>query len=74
MSIGGQSAGSASVHYLLMSPLAQGLFKRAIAQSGVALNPWAITDIPKERAFLLGKAMNFMTNDTEKLISEWRKV
>lgn len=68
VTIGGQSAGSASVHYLLLSPLTKGLFKRAIAQSGVVLNPWAITDIPHERAFLLGKALNFQTNDTNKLI------
>lgn len=68
VTIAGQSAGSASVHYLLLSPMAKGLFKRAIAQSGVALNPWAITDIPHERAFLLGKALNYQTNDTEKLV------
>lgn len=68
VTIGGQSAGSASVHYLLMSPLTKGLFKRAIAQSGVSVNPWAITDIPQQRAFMLGKALNYHTNDTEKLI------
>lgn len=68
VTIAGQSAGSASVHYLLMSSITKGLFKRAIAQSGVALNPWAITDIPRERAFMLGKALNYQTNDTEKLI------
>lgn len=66
--IGGQSAGSASVHYLMMSPSAKGLFKRAILQSGVTTNPWAVTNIPNERAFMLGKALNFHTNDTEKLI------
>lgn len=70
VTIGGQSAGSASVHYLLMSQLTKGLFKRAIAQSGVSLNPWAITDIPRERAFLLGNALNYQTNDTEKLVRE----
>lgn len=68
VTIAGQSAGSASVHYMLLSPLTKGLFKRAIAQSGVALNPWAITDIPNERAFRLGKALNFQTNNTEKLV------
>lgn len=72
VTIAGQSAGSASVHYLLMSPLTKNLFKRAIAQSGVALNPWAITDIAHERAFMLGKALNFQTNDTEKLIRKFR--
>lgn len=70
VTIGGQSAGSASVHYMLLSPLTKGLFKRAIAQSGVALNPWAITDIPHERAFMLGKVLNFQTNSSEKLVRE----
>ena len=34
ITIMGQSAGAASVHYLTASPLAKGLFNRAIAQSG----------------------------------------
>lgn len=34
VTICGQSAGAASVHYLVASPLAKGLFQRAIAESG----------------------------------------
>ena len=34
VTIAGQSAGAASVHHLISSPLAKGLFGRAIAQSG----------------------------------------
>lgn len=34
ITIAGQSAGAASVHHLIASPLARGLFARAIAQSG----------------------------------------
>lgn len=34
VTIAGQSAGASSVHYLLASPQAKGLFHRAIAQSG----------------------------------------
>src|SRR5262245_13266464 len=34
VTIAGQSAGAASVHHLIASPLAKGLFVRAIAQSG----------------------------------------
>jgi para-nitrobenzyl esterase len=34
ITIAGQSAGAASVHNLILSPLAKGLFQRAIAQSG----------------------------------------
>ncbi|MBG9377982.1 carboxylesterase family protein [Panacibacter sp. DH6] len=36
VTIAGQSAGSMSVNYLVASPLAKGLFKRAIAQSGAS--------------------------------------
>lgn len=68
MTIGGQSAGSASAHYLILSPLGKGLFKRAIMQSGVATNPWAFTDKSSERAFMLGKALNYETNSTENLM------
>ncbi|MEA1651175.1 carboxylesterase family protein [Nitrospirillum sp. BR 11164] len=37
VTIAGQSAGAASVNDLIMSPLAKGLFQRAIAQSGSAM-------------------------------------
>jgi len=37
VTICGQSAGAASVHYLTASPLAKGLFQRAIAESGSSL-------------------------------------
>ncbi|CAH0550117.1 unnamed protein product [Brassicogethes aeneus] len=37
----GQSAGSASTHLHMLSPLSKGLFHKAICQSGVALNLWA---------------------------------
>jgi para-nitrobenzyl esterase len=38
VTIAGQSAGAASVHYLTASPLAKGLFARAIAESGSRLH------------------------------------
>jgi carboxylesterase type B len=41
VTIFGESAGGASVHYLVLSPLAAGLFHKAIAQSGCALNAFA---------------------------------
>lgn len=46
ITIAGSSAGAASVHYLLLSHTAAGLFHKAIAQSGSALNPWAFQKYP----------------------------
>ncbi|KAK9875464.1 hypothetical protein WA026_007858 [Henosepilachna vigintioctopunctata] len=37
----GESAGAASVHFLTLSPSAKGLFHKVIIQSGSALSPWA---------------------------------
>nr|AHJ81338.1 carboxylesterase [Locusta migratoria] len=42
VTIFGESAGGASVHYHMLSPLSKGLFHRAISQSGVALASWAV--------------------------------
>ncbi|XP_069989032.1 juvenile hormone esterase isoform X2 [Penaeus vannamei] len=41
VTIFGESAGGASVHYHILSPKSKGLFSRAIMQSGSALAPWA---------------------------------
>jgi len=41
VTIAGQSAGSFSVNYLVASPLASGLFHKAIAESGAAMLPAA---------------------------------
>ncbi|XP_065344089.1 esterase FE4-like [Cloeon dipterum] len=41
VTIFGESAGGASINYLLISPLTKGLFHRAIIQSGSVFNPWA---------------------------------
>ncbi|KAJ9588207.1 hypothetical protein L9F63_018428 [Diploptera punctata] len=41
VTIFGESAGAASVHYHLLSHMSQGLFSNAISQSGSSLNSWA---------------------------------
>ncbi|KAI5711203.1 hypothetical protein M8J75_015025 [Diaphorina citri] len=42
ITIFGESAGAASVHYHLLSPKSRGLFHKAIMQSGSAFCPWAL--------------------------------
>jgi para-nitrobenzyl esterase len=48
VTVAGQSAGSSSVHHLTVSPLAKGLFLRAIAQSGSGINRMVNTTRLKE--------------------------
>ncbi|KAK7075268.1 Carboxylesterase 5A [Halocaridina rubra] len=38
----GESAGGASVHFHLLSPYSEGLFARGILQSGTLFSPWAM--------------------------------
>lgn len=45
----GHDAGAMSVHYLMMSKQANGLFKKAILRSGSALSPWALTKDPESQ-------------------------
>ncbi|XP_015604346.1 esterase FE4 [Cephus cinctus] len=68
VTICGQSAGSACVHYLTMSPLAKGLFHKAIGQSGCALNNWAYTTNNKEDVLHLVKILGLETTDTKKAV------
>ncbi|XP_050504985.1 juvenile hormone esterase isoform X2 [Diabrotica virgifera virgifera] len=46
ITIFGESAGGASVEFLLLSPSAKGLFHKAILQSGSTLNPWTLKNSP----------------------------
>ncbi|KAH0630398.1 hypothetical protein JD844_013394 [Phrynosoma platyrhinos] len=41
LTLGGQSAGSASVGFHLLSPVSQHVFAQATLQSGAAISPWA---------------------------------
>ncbi|KAK8392786.1 hypothetical protein O3P69_014903 [Scylla paramamosain] len=50
VTIFGESAGGASVHMQMLTPKSEGLFHRAIMQSGSALCPWAMRNDHKEVA------------------------
>ncbi|XP_043467668.1 esterase B1-like isoform X2 [Leptopilina heterotoma] len=64
VTIFGESAGGASVHYLTQSPLAKGLFHKAICQSGVANNTWAnMHENPMHYALKLTKKLGNNSTD-----------
>ncbi|XP_067008035.2 juvenile hormone esterase-like [Anabrus simplex] len=67
VTIFGESAGGASVHYLMLSPMTEGLFQGAIAQSGSVLSPWALAVKPRDTAFQIGTALGFSGNTSQEL-------
>ncbi|XP_013192666.1 acetylcholinesterase [Amyelois transitella] len=67
VTIFGESAGAASVSFLVLSPMAKGLFHKAIQQSGSALSAWAYQFKPVYMASLLAKTMGYHTQDPHKL-------
>lgn len=68
ITIFGESAGSASVIYHMLSPLSKGLFHRAIAQSGTPVNHWGNQKHPLQLAKTVAGMANCPTNSTEILI------
>lgn len=67
VTIFGWSAGSASVEYLMLSPLAEGLFHKGILHSGSVLNHWAINFDPRSvvNSLLLQLGYTGSTEDSQ---------
>ncbi|KAL4720082.1 hypothetical protein ACJJTC_017325 [Scirpophaga incertulas] len=72
VTIFGESAGAASVHLHMLSNASTGLFHGAIAQSGLAMSPWALATQPRVRAFELGRELGIDTNNTAELLGYLR--
>lgn len=71
VTIFGESAGSASVHYLCLSPLAKGLFHKAIAQSGCSMNIWAKG---QSNGKILAKQLGLEDTDEKKIFEHLRQL
>lgn len=76
VTIFGESAGGASVHYHMMSSLTRGLFQRAISQSGNGYCPWAVSrpGSAKKNAIKLADLLDCPSKDTKKMIACLRKI
>ncbi|VVC27653.1 Hypothetical protein CINCED_3A014226 [Cinara cedri] len=71
VTIAGMSAGAASVHYHLVSPMSLGLFNRVIAESGSALCHWAYTENVVEKTKALAEFLGcptYYSTDTVKCL------
>ncbi|XP_069694783.1 uncharacterized protein [Periplaneta americana] len=71
VTIFGESAGGASVHYLMLSPMSRGLFHRAISQSGTALCSWSFAPNGSSTSMAekLGGLFNCPTQNSSELVS-----
>lgn len=65
ITIFGESAGAAAVHYLLLSPLSDGLFHKAILESGVVFNSWASG---YQRKDLYSQLLNLKSADEKEIL------
>ncbi|XP_048509526.1 juvenile hormone esterase-like isoform X2 [Athalia rosae] len=75
VTIFGESAGAASVHYLTLSPLAQGLFHKAIAQSSSGFCPWASKlSNPKRDAMRLLEYLKINSTNEREIVDRLKTV
>ncbi|CAG7720240.1 unnamed protein product [Allacma fusca] len=68
VTIFGNSAGSASVSYHVLSPMSKDLFSGAISQSGTALCPWAFIRNPGKVVNNLAGKLNCPTKTTKEIV------
>nr|XP_016847215.1 PREDICTED: cholinesterase isoform X2 [Anolis carolinensis] len=71
LTLGGQSAGSASVGFHLLSPVSQPVFAQATLQSGAAISPWAWVspEEAKARGRRLGQMLGCAENDDQGVVN-----
>jgi len=62
----GQSAGSASTHYMMLTDQTQGLFHRGILQSGSAIASWAYNGDITHRAYRIAQLAGYKGEDNDK--------
>ncbi|KAK7063017.1 Carboxylesterase 5A [Halocaridina rubra] len=64
----GESAGAASVHYQILTPKSDGLFVRAILQSGSAMCPWSLGAAHRQVAQHTSKLFNCPTHSSQEIL------
>ncbi|KAI7815369.1 carboxylesterase [Rhyzopertha dominica] len=74
LTIFGESAGASIVEYLMLTPKANGLFQRAISESGSVLCSWTRNANPKRFAVMLADVTGLASNDSEAIVNHLRSL
>ncbi|XP_076647374.1 esterase FE4 isoform X2 [Halictus rubicundus] len=74
VTIFGASVGGTLAHALAISPRAQGLFHKAIMQSGLLTCPWSWNQSKPERGFRLAKILGTDSTDPEEVVRYLRTI
>lgn len=74
VTIFGSSTGGAIVHLMMLSPMASGLFHKAIVQSASALNNWSLAKNPNLPALQLAKELGIKCTDKIEAIEVMRTI
>lgn len=67
----GESAGSASVHYMTICEQTRGLFQKTICMSGVVKNPWAYSDSTTHLPYRLACEKGYNGPNEDKLVLDY---
>ena len=74
VTIFGSSSGGATVHLMMLSPMATGLFHKGIMQSASALNNWSLAKNPTQAVIDLANELNIMESSNIELVEKLRSV
>lgn len=70
----GSGTGGSTVHFMILSPMATGLFHKAIMQSSSALNRWALAKNPSQSVLLLAKHLGINKTNKYDIVDELRLI
>ncbi|XP_068630990.1 esterase FE4-like [Battus philenor] len=74
ITIFGCSSGGSLVHYMMLSPMATGLFHKAIIQSASAMNNWSLEKNPIQPVLKLAKILGIAHTDVIEIVKELQKI
>lgn len=74
VTISGPSGGAVAAHCLVLSSAAQGLFHKAIINSGSLFNNWAFNRNPRLNAVRLAQSLQLQFSSSEDMVNQMRLV